>query len=157
MEKPHLGALLLKGFVSPMSFLSDQISDVSWELICTLAMGIEHVWSKHGVTGVGFGNTRNDAWYWFSHFKRGQDNIDHSCMPLQYNTKCTANRKRHWLLFAHTWKSKSKHFIKNRIFIPHPLYWTYSIFVFFKTTGGRLNKKDGLTRYGNSHVKDKTS
>ena len=26
-----------------------------------------------------------------------------------------------------------------------------------KFTGGRLNKKDGLTRYGNSHVKDKTS
>ena len=26
-----------------------------------------------------------------------------------------------------------------------------------KTPGGRLNKKDGLTRYGNSHVKDKTS
>ena len=25
------------------------------------------------------------------------------------------------------------------------------------TAGGRLNKKDGLTRYGNSHVKDKTS
>ena len=23
--------------------------------------------------------------------------------------------------------------------------------------GGHLNKKDGLTRYGNSHVKDKTS
>ena len=23
--------------------------------------------------------------------------------------------------------------------------------------GGRLNKKDGLTRYGYSHVKDKTS
>ena len=23
--------------------------------------------------------------------------------------------------------------------------------------GGRLNKKDGLTRYGNFHVKDKTS
>ena len=23
-------------------------------------------------------------------------------------------------------------------------------------TGGRLNKKDGLTRYGDSHVKDKT-
>ena len=27
----------------------------------------------------------------------------------------------------------------------------------FKRTGGRLNKKDGLTRYGDSHVKDKTS
>ena len=26
-----------------------------------------------------------------------------------------------------------------------------------KCSGGRLNKKDGLTRYGNSHVKDKTS
>ena len=25
------------------------------------------------------------------------------------------------------------------------------------STGGRLNKKDGLTRYGDSHVKDKTS
>ena len=23
--------------------------------------------------------------------------------------------------------------------------------------GGRLNKKDGLTRYGDSHAKDKTS
>ena len=27
----------------------------------------------------------------------------------------------------------------------------------FAQTGGRLNKKDGLTRYGDSHVKDKTS
>ena len=26
-----------------------------------------------------------------------------------------------------------------------------------KLTGGRLNKKDGLSRYGDSHVKDKTS
>ena len=26
-----------------------------------------------------------------------------------------------------------------------------------KTPGGRLNKKDGLSRYGDSHVKDKTS
>ena len=28
---------------------------------------------------------------------------------------------------------------------------------FHNMTGGRLNKKDGLTRYGDSHVKDKTS
>ena len=27
----------------------------------------------------------------------------------------------------------------------------------YELTGGRLNKKDGLTRYGDSHVKDKTS
>ena len=26
-----------------------------------------------------------------------------------------------------------------------------------KTPGGRLNKKDGLTRYGDSYVKDKMS
>ena len=26
-----------------------------------------------------------------------------------------------------------------------------------ENTGGRLNKKDGLTRYGDSYVKDKTS
>ena len=26
-----------------------------------------------------------------------------------------------------------------------------------ETPGGRLNKKDGLNRYGDSHVKDKTS
>ena len=32
------------------------------------------------------------------------------------------------------------------------------VFVFGqRDTGGRLNKKDGLTRYGDSHVKDKTS
>ena len=27
----------------------------------------------------------------------------------------------------------------------------------WRDPGGRLNKKDGLTRYGDSHVKDKTS
>ena len=31
------------------------------------------------------------------------------------------------------------------------------LIVIWITTGGRLNKKDGLTRYGDSHVKDKTS
>ena len=30
-------------------------------------------------------------------------------------------------------------------------------FIFQLHSGGRLNKKDGLTRYGDSHVKDKTS
>ena len=30
-------------------------------------------------------------------------------------------------------------------------------FILALDTGGRLNKKDGLTRYGDSHVKDKTS
>ena len=36
-------------------------------------------------------------------------------------------------------------------------YW-YNAYVDSNVdTGGRLNKKDGLTRYGDSHVKDKTS
>ena len=34
---------------------------------------------------------------------------------------------------------------------------TTSLIVDGKVSGGRLNKKDGLTRYGDSHVKDKTS
>ena len=41
---------------------------------------------------------------------------------------------------------------ENGIKIMHGTLQTY-----LSLTGGRLNKKDGLTRYGNSHVKDKTS
>ena len=35
--------------------------------------------------------------------------------------------------------------------------WIHKMSLKNKLTGGRLNKKDGLTRYGDSHVKDKTS
>ena len=31
------------------------------------------------------------------------------------------------------------------------------VILVYLISGGRLNKKDGLTRYGDSHVKDKTS
>ena len=46
--------------------------------------------------------------------------------------------------------------------IRRPVGNTYKISVILlnatvSTTGGRLNKKDGLTRYDDSHVKDKTS
>ena len=34
---------------------------------------------------------------------------------------------------------------------------SYGIHGLTSVPGGRLNKKDGLTRYGDSHVKDKTS
>ena len=62
-----------------------------------------------------------------------------------------------------------------RIFFQHPPnYFFYVIGIRWKSfnelqmpillheimlwiPGGRLNKKDGLTRYGDSHVKDKTS
>ena len=36
----------------------------------------------------------------------------------------------------------------------HIMFW---LWVSPTQSGGRLNKKDGLTRYGDSHVKDKTS
>ena len=40
----------------------------------------------------------------------------------------------------------------------NPLYLPSILYIgILETPGGRLNKKDGLTRYGNSHVKDKTS
>ena len=36
--------------------------------------------------------------------------------------------------------------------------WSVKLSTITRTRpGGRLNKKDGLTRYGDSHVKDKTS
>ena len=37
------------------------------------------------------------------------------------------------------------------------LYIALNPTLYVKIPGGRLNKKDGLTRYGDSHVKDKTS
>ena len=39
----------------------------------------------------------------------------------------------------------------------HDMIYAQGIVVFICISGGRLNKKDGLTRYGDSHVKDKTS
>ena len=35
--------------------------------------------------------------------------------------------------------------------------WKSKGSAFAQKPGGHLNKKDGLTRYGDSHVKDKTS
>ena len=42
-------------------------------------------------------------------------------------------------------------------YIDVQLKWYYDIWGHVSEAGGRLNKKDGLTRYVNSHVKDKTS
>ena len=38
-----------------------------------------------------------------------------------------------------------------------PLAFILFDFQHWESPGGRLNKKDGLTRYGDSHAKDKTS
>ena len=40
------------------------------------------------------------------------------------------------------------------VLLPKPAS-VYDVFAW--ASGGRLNKKDGLTRYGDSHAKDKTS
>ena len=37
-----------------------------------------------------------------------------------------------------------------------PRYNGTALYIRNKEPGGRLNKKDGLTKYGDSHVKDKT-
>ena len=55
-------------------------------------------------------------------------------MPDKLNCKHNVNQKKDWG------------------FLRKPLHEIAPL-----KAGGRLNKKDGLTRYGNSHVKDKTS
>ena len=71
----------------------------------------------------------NKQWYTASEWKtKGLFNIKLPC--YQYTNS----------------HSKNKTIILN-------LQWEHQ----YMETGGRLNKKDGLTRYGNSHVKDKTS
>ena len=41
--------------------------------------------------------------------------------------------------------------------VMHEAYQNAYFLLQGRNPGGRLNKKDGLTRYGDSHVKDKTS
>ena len=61
------------------------------------------------------------------------------------------------------WVDLSKHLEKNYIQwtisqTPMTVYHGHKKIKHIQwKSGGRLNKKDGLTRYGNSHVKDKTS
>ena len=69
------------------------------------------------------------------------------------------SKSQHFIQIFLTWNSQFK--LAGRNFI-HFFLWNRSNF--WQDTkaevvwaGGRLNKKDGLTRYGDSHVKDKTS
>ena len=56
-----------------------------------------------------------------------------------------------------TWKPKENS-ERGILFFFQQYIGTYAIDVWENiSSGGRLNKKDGLTRYGNSYVKDKTS
>ena len=63
-----------------------------------------------------------------------------------------------------TYKIKKKKKERNVYLYKIKVKWKHASFLFnhiqhniLKGPGGRLNKKDGLTRYGDSHVKDKTS
>ena len=54
----------------------------------------------------------------------------------------------------------SPRYMTSTLLAPTPVNGPWSITMTWSTNippGGRLNKKDGLTRYGDSHVKDKTS
>ena len=71
----------------------------------------------------------------------------------------------HWLLVSTENQSKDNFFIIIHMLMYMPIV-RYRTLCGVKNSppnivclhsGGRLNKKDGLTRYGDSHVKDKTS
>ena len=65
--------------------------------------------------------------------------------PLLYYIKIQSNL--HWGIGQQT------HFYWSILFQNQEIHYMADTM----HPGGRLNKKDGLTRYGNSHVKDKTS
>ena len=62
--------------------------------------------------------------------------------------------------FGHTTKFQLEILTINMIsgmYIFARSFWRVLEALLKQPPGGRLNKKDGLTRYGDSHVKDKTS
>ena len=73
-----------------------------------------------------------------------------------------------WLKFDTCFKNQICTILHYSSFIK-PMYFVWQIVLItrgniafkywpcIESSGGRLNKKDGLTRYGDSHVKDKTS
>ena len=71
----------------------------------------------------------------------------------------------HWLLVSTENQSKDNFFIIIHMLMYRPIVRHRALCgvknsppnIVCLHSGGRLNKKDGLTRYGNSHVKDKTS
>ena len=82
--------------------------------------------------------------------------------PLTYNSNTT--RPERFNDRSSTCDNFKSYFLKLRIWIKFECFWhlinddaAFDLVTALHLTGGRLNKKDGLTRYGDSHVKDKTS
>ena len=76
-------------------------------------------------------------------------------MPLWIRTNITVSRHR-----SFSWRIHSTDYIRkgDHLRRSHHNPWVNAFHpILKKRAGGRLNKKDGLTRYGDSHVKDKTS
>ena len=75
------------------------------------------------------------------------------------------------LKMAHFCKSTGRQWVNRQKIVPIVIgvlmdwspqlginsFWNSHMVMKGMQAGGRLNKKDGLTRYGDSHVKDKTS
>ena len=76
-----------------------------------------------------------------------RENNEHGCVYL----RCRAVCKLPGCVEGHLWLTRYRSLIC--------CCWSanFNSFVRGNHAGGRLNKKDGLTRYGDSHVKDKTS
>ena len=79
-------------------------------------------------------------------------------MTLQDGTDKEKHIQHHWLIMQYFKRISNNAFNTLHVDIKYtddrvqaPLVYTAP------APGGRLNKKDGLTRYGNFHVKDKTS
>ena len=91
--------------------------------------------------------------YWFRKFQP----------PIENNTLFLAKMGTNmdvWFGLESEWRYQDKLLSKT---IDTPVNWDAIALVIASLQcipvqhGGRLNKKDGLTRYGDSHVKDKTS
>ena len=75
--------------------------------------------------------------------------VKNSCILIQENAHIFIHKN---VLFIFLTLAQMDNVFTKQIKIPDDIF-----VVVAKEPWGRLNKKDGLTRYGNSHVKDKTS
>ena len=88
--------------------------------------------------------------------------MENGCHFVDDNFKCIFLNANYWILIKILLKFVPKGLNNNiplsdSMMVNLPMYTCVMQPQWVKIPGGRLNKKDGLTRYGNSHVKDKTA
>ena len=124
-----------------------EYSVVKWVNICLL---LDTFMSKHSTVEGKFGFKTVPVYYPIYEYQLILAIIHHGAMGNAWFAVSVANP---FLGNAIRWSNSTDH-------LRVPWGWfLYPRIVTFTATllGGRLNKKDGLTRYGDSHVKDKTS